>query len=112
VASAGPALGKSGRHPWTLAVLGVAHAGAGRADLAEAVYAELQVRWRQERTQCFWIADVAAALGRTEEAMAWATRAVEEREPFGLFMSRWPGFSEVVEGHPGLPGLLAKLGIA
>ena len=109
IAGASSVLQGSGRHPWILGALGVAQAGAGDSDVAEAIYAELQARVRMEYVQPFWLAYVAGSLGKLEEAIAWSRKSVEEKDPMALFIARWPGFREVVETHPVFPDLLRAL---
>lgn len=101
----------SGRHPWILGTLGVAHAACGNSELADAVLAELQARVRLEYVQPFWLAYLASVLGRPEEAVAWAKRAIEEYDPMALFVTRWPGLTETLRVHRDYPTLTRALNI-
>jgi tetratricopeptide (TPR) repeat protein len=109
IASAHTALRMSGRHPWALGVLGVAYASADDREKAEAVYDELRARRRLEYMQPFWLAYLASALGRPDEAMAWARRGAVERDPMCVFLKRWPEFGTALREHPDYPTLLTEL---
>ncbi|MEZ4649401.1 MAG: protein kinase [Candidatus Eisenbacteria bacterium] len=100
-----------GRHTWTLGALGVAYANAGRLELAEAVYDELEARRRQDYVPPFSLANVASALGRIDDMRMWTKRAVDERDPMVVFVTRWPGLSENLRKHVDYPALLRSIGI-
>ncbi|MCA9758900.1 MAG: protein kinase [Candidatus Eisenbacteria bacterium] len=100
-----------GRHTWTLGALGVAYANAGRPELAEAVYDELEARHRQDYVPPFSLANVASALGRIDDMRMWTKRAVDERDPMVVFVTRWPGLSENLRKHVDYPAFLESIGI-
>ncbi len=101
----------SGRHPLALATSIIAHVKAGKGQIAEALWAELQARARTEWVQSFWLAAVEGMIGDRDRAMALAFRAVEERDPFAIAAKTWPHW-EALRSHPEFPTLLEKLGLA
>jgi serine/threonine-protein kinase len=108
----GPALLTSagGRHPWTLVLHVLAHAGLGHAEAALAAYQELEARSRWEYVGAAWVAAAAAALGRLDEGMAHARRAVRERDPFVLHALSMPWWAPLRQ-HPEFDSLVAEIGI-
>lgn len=99
----------SGRHLWTLGALAMGYAAAGRPDLVRAVHDELDARARMEFIAPAWRAAVAAAAGLVDEGMGLLETAVEERDPFCIFMNAMPVWGPL-RGHPGYPALVAKMG--
>jgi hypothetical protein len=74
---------------------------------ARAVFDELEARSRHEFVSPFWIAAVAAAAGRGEDARRYAKRSVIERESIVVLariLPQWDGvrampwFEDVVRG--------------
>ena len=100
----------SGRHHWTLAAIGVAHAGAGDRVRAQAIYDELAARARSEYMQPFHLCYLACALDDAETAMAWALRGAEERDAMSIFSLGWPGVHAVLSAHPDHATLLKAIG--
>jgi serine/threonine-protein kinase len=100
---------ESGRHLWTLGALAMAYASAGRPDLARAVYDELDARSRMEFVAPAWRAAVAGAAGRLDEGIRLLASAVEERDPFCIFMNAMPVWGPL-RGHPGFPALVGRMG--
>ena len=100
-------LASSGRHPWVLGTVGWSYGASGDAEKARAVHDELSARARYETIGPFWLATTAAAAGLDDEAIAWAERAVVERDALVVHaraMPVWdrvrahPRFSEIVRG--------------
>jgi hypothetical protein len=75
------ALRVSGRNPWALGLLAWTHGQAGRADLAAAVFDEMEGRSRHEFMGPFWLATAAEAAGRRDAALRMVQRAMDERDP-------------------------------
>jgi tetratricopeptide (TPR) repeat protein len=82
VATGETALVMSGRHPWGMATLATTFADWGRAQQAESVYTEMQVRAQRYYVQPAVLAIAAAAAGRRDEAIAHVRTAFEIRDPF------------------------------
>jgi tetratricopeptide (TPR) repeat protein len=110
IAAADPALLMLGRHPWALASLALAHAAAGDAEAAEAVYGELAARAKTGFVQPFWLATAALAIGRLEEAVALARRSVAEHDPIVLLANRLPEWAPLRQ-RPDMIALLRDLGL-
>ena len=100
-------LGASGRHPWSLGMLGWTYGRAGRGELAGAVYVELEGRSRHECVSPGWLAVAAGSAGLAEESIRWAERAVAEGDavvlwarslPFWDFVREHPRFQDVMRG--------------
>jgi serine/threonine-protein kinase len=108
----GPALlvSAGGRHPWTLVLHVVAHAGLGHNEVATAAYEELDARSRWEYVGAAWVAAAAASLGRLDEAMAHARRAIAECDPFVIHAKTMPWWRPL-RAHPGFDALVAEIGI-
>ena len=81
IAMAPAVLNASGRHIWTLGLLGWSYAQRGQVDRARAAYDEAEGRSRHEFVSPFWLAGLAASVGLWDEARAHAARAVRERDP-------------------------------
>ncbi len=110
IAAAAPAL-LMGRHPWVLASLGLAYAGAGNKAAAEAVYAELQARAGMGFVQPFWLATAALATDRRDEAVAMVERSVAEHDPIVGWLKRLPEWAPL-RTDPRIERLLVRLGMA
>jgi Flp pilus assembly protein TadD len=100
-----------GRNPWTLAGVPGAYVQRGELALAEAVYVELQARAQTEEVSRFVLSFAAEALGRTDEAIAYAIESVERSDGTGPYWTRAPFFSDTLRAHPRHPELLGKLGL-
>jgi serine/threonine-protein kinase len=100
-----------GRNPWTLAGVPSAYVQRGEPALAEAVYAELQARAQTEEVSRFVLSFAADALGRTDEAIAYAIESVERCDNTGPYWTRAPFFSDVLRAHPRYPELLRAIGV-
>jgi serine/threonine-protein kinase len=91
-----PALAMSERHPWALSSLVSIHAAGGRLEEARAAFAELQARSTHAYVQPSVLGTAAAGLGDRDQAVAFAQRALTERDPFFVMMARtWPSWDPV-----------------
>jgi tetratricopeptide (TPR) repeat protein len=99
-------LASSGRNPWALGTLALAHVRMGSTALARAVYDEMEARSRQEFVSPFWLAAAAGHIGLMDEAARHARTGLEEREPLMVLflrMAEWepmrelPVFTEIRE---------------
>ncbi len=102
-------LARSGRHPWSLALLAFAYAEWGRSADANAIYAELSARAKREYIGPFSLAASAAAAGYMDEAMAHAQEAFTSREP-NLISAR-SFASKHLRQDPRFTELLARMGL-
>jgi tetratricopeptide (TPR) repeat protein len=109
IATAPTALAISGRHPFVMAPLAMAHAGLGNTEIAEAIREEMLARARMEYVPKFWLATIVAAAGHLDEAMQLAEQAIDERDPMVLLAAHMPEWAPL-RGHPGFGALLQKLG--
>ena len=100
-----------GRSPWVLGCVPRAYVQRGEQALAEAVYVELQARAQTEDVSRFTLAFAADALGRTDEAIAYAIESVQRCDNAGPYWTRAPFFSEALRAHPRYPELLQKIGL-
>ena len=89
----------SGRHPWALGLLAWTHGRAGSTKKAHAVYDELAARARHEFVSPAWLAISAGSAGLEAEWIAWAERAVAERDALVLWAGAMP-FWDPVRAHP------------
>jgi len=106
----GPALlASSGRQVWLIVVLTWAHAGFGNASISRALYDELDARSRSEYVSRAWQSAAAIAVGRLDEAMGLARRAVEDRDAFVL-LTRHFWFFEPLWNRPDFQELLDRIG--
>lgn len=83
----------------------------GEQALAEAVYVELQARAQTEEVSRFVVSIAADALGRTDEAIAYAIESVERCDSTGPYRTRAPFFSDTLRAHPRYPELLRAIGL-
>lgn len=91
VAAATTMLSAFGRHPYPMMALALASGAAGRRDMAEAVYAELDARSRTEYVQPMVLAVAALGAGRLPDVFRNVREAVEIRDPFfALLAQYWP----------------------
>ncbi len=100
-----------GRSPWVLGCVPRAYVQRGEPALAEAVYAELQARAQTEEVSRFLLSFAADALGRTDEAIAFAIESVERCDGTGPYWTRAPFFSDALRAHPRYPELLRAIGL-
>ena len=110
IAAGDPVLLMSGRHPWALAALALAHAASGDPEGARAVYGELSARAKTGYVQPFWLATAALAIGNLDEAVALVRRSVVERDPIVLLANRLPEWAPLHQ-RPDMIALLRDLGL-
>jgi len=111
------ALGISGRHSWALTTLVSIYAAWNKPDNARAVYRELEARGARDYIQPAMLASAAAAVGEMDRAIAFAQKALDDKDPLFVLLARtWPDyeplradsrFQEIVS-KLGLPGWEAK----
>ncbi len=92
----------SGRHPWAMCEIAVAHLATGNHDAADAIYSELKARARLEPIQPTPMALAATCAGKLEDAIALCHRAVDERDAHIRWatVERWKGWAPLY-AHPG-----------
>lgn len=111
IQAAEPAFLMSGRHPWILASLALAHAGAGHDEVAAAIRAELEARGKTGFVQPFWLATAALATGDDEAAVTRVSQSVAVRDPVVFFVNRLPEWQRLRD-HPGIVSARRELGLA
>ena len=100
----------SGRSPWNLATLGMAHGKAGRQDEAEAILKELQAMSdRGYRTEVE-MAIVHTGLGDASEAIDWLEKAYE-RGDAGLSNLQWVPLFDELRADPRFQALIERLNL-
>jgi serine/threonine-protein kinase len=110
VVAARAMLSTFGRHPWPMMALALASDAAGRRDMAEAVYTELDARSRTEYVQPMVRAIAALGGGRPAEAFRNLREAVEIRDPFfALLALHWPPLARV-RAEPEFVQILREIG--
>ena len=100
-----------GRSPWVLLGLPKAYVQRGEPALAEAMYVELQARAQTEEVSRFVMSIAADALGRTDEAIAYAIESVERCDNTGPYWTRAPFLSDALRAHPRYPELPRAMGL-
>jgi TolB-like protein/Tfp pilus assembly protein PilF len=96
------ALAMSGRHAWSMMVLALTLADWGKAADADAVYCEMRARARREYVSPVTLAIAASAAAREEEAIAYARKAYEIRDPNCQNFFKYFSSSGRLEGYPWL----------
>jgi len=90
------AIAMSGRHCWAVIGLASLYGAWNKPDEARVVYDELITRSASEYIQPGMLAIAASAVGETAQAIALAQRAVDERDPIFVIISRtWPEFKKL-----------------
>jgi pentatricopeptide repeat protein len=90
------ALAISGRHHWALSTMVSIYAAWGKPDAALALWRELEARGAREYVQPSILAEAAAGVGEIDQAIALATRALEERDPLLVMIARsWHGYDRL-----------------
>jgi serine/threonine-protein kinase len=100
-----------GRSAYVLAGVPSAYVQRGERALAEAVYVELQARAQTEEVSRFVLSFAADALGRTDEAIAYAIESVQRCDNQGPYWTRAAFFSDALRAHPRYPELLKAIGL-
>ena len=88
--------------------LASALARAGRPEEAAAIYQELAKRSATEHISPAQLALAASAGGLRDEALSWAAKAWEMRDPFFYFARFYPDF-EWLRGEPEFQTILGKM---
>jgi adenylate cyclase len=105
------ALAMSGRHSWSMAILGVALADLGKSEDADGVYAEMLVRARRQYMSPALLAVAASAAGKEDEAIRHAREAFEIRDPAcEPYFSRHFAISARLYRYPRFCELLSEVG--
>jgi serine/threonine-protein kinase len=104
------AIAKSGGTPEMTAGLAQAHARAGDLDRARALQAEMVAAATTRHVPQGLVAQVHAALGAIEPAVAALERAAEAREPELVLLGVRPAYAPL-RGHPRFDALRARVGV-
>ena len=90
------ALALSGRHAWALTALTSIYSAWGKPDEARAVFRELEVRGSREYIQPAMLTAAAASLQETDQAIAFAQQALDDRDPLFVLLARtWPDYNNI-----------------
>jgi serine/threonine-protein kinase len=98
------------RHPWFLGRLGVASAMVGDRETAQAVFNELEARSHTDYVQKIWLAVIAAALGRVDEAIDLMHQGIKDRDPISVWVVVLPECAPL-RAHPRYAELLHDIGL-
>ena len=100
----------SGRHPWSVASLGLAYADWGRTSEAKALYMELQWRAKREYVQPIALAWAASAMEDQGAAIQFAQEAYQRRDPTMIAAKR---FSEMarLRKDPNFQKIITAVGL-
>jgi serine/threonine-protein kinase len=99
-----------GRGYTSLYNLGLAHAVAGHFEAARSILAELETLAGRERRAPSRIGLLYAHLGDLDTAFFWVNRALEQRDPWSLWMNVSPG-SSLLRSDPRFPDVLRRLNL-
>ena len=111
VAVAELGLALSGRHSWVLTTLVGIYASWGKLDRAREVYREVEARCAREYIQPAILAPAAAAIGDMDQAIAFAQRALQEKDPiFVMLVRTWPAYTQL-RANPRFLEIVGKLNL-
>jgi serine/threonine-protein kinase len=99
-----------GRVPFTLAGLAIGHAASGDAPRARALLAELEAQSSRHYVAAYYVAQVLAALGEREPALAALERALEEKVHW-LATIRLDPSLDTLRGDPRFDEIVRRVGI-
>jgi TolB-like protein/Tfp pilus assembly protein PilF len=99
-----------GRWGMTLGALGIAHAAAGHAAVAQDVIGELESSPLCTESCAFYTALIVAALGDPTAALQWASRSLARRDHLMPLFLRSASF-QLLQGEPGFADLLRMMNI-
>ena len=97
-------------NPMLVSALGVSYACGGRYAEAEELIEELKNRSEREYIAQHHIAEIYLALNRTNEALEWFERAVEEHNPLVMGMAVAPHY-DPLRNEPRFRALLRKMNL-
>jgi tetratricopeptide (TPR) repeat protein len=80
----------SGRHPFAISTMAIAHADLGKNNAARAAYEELLARSSRQFIAPTQLALTAYAAGEKDIAFTFMTRACDDRDPFLPLLAGWP----------------------
>ena len=103
------ALGMSGRHIWTLASAAAIYARWGKATDATALFREAEIRAGREYMQASMLCAAAVAVGDTDQAIAYAHQAVDERDPLFVMLARSFPLYDGLRADPRFGAIIADL---
>ena len=110
VEALGKAIALPGRQTWSLMELALSSLATGDRLRAEAIYEELVTRSANEYVSLVSLANVTAALGRTDEAFEWLDRAYEERDALLTWVRVAPHY-DPLRDDPRFSSFLEKMGL-
>jgi len=99
-----------GHVPFSRGDLGYALAVAGRRDEAERMLSDLERKRSEGYFPAFPIAEIELGLGRTDAAMEWLERGVEERQ-IGYYFPAVDPFYDPVQSHPRFRNVIRRLNL-
>lgn len=94
--------------PGSMGYTGQIWAMTGRRSEARAEIERLRVLSQERYVPAYDIATVHAALGDTDETLAWLDRAIDERSTLVSWLP-WDPIFDGIRGHPRYQGLLQRL---
>jgi tetratricopeptide (TPR) repeat protein len=99
-----------GRHPLSLATLGLAYASAGRTSDVQKLAEELRGLAEKTYVANIYFAVICLSLGEIEKGLDWAEKAVDEYETtIAFFLCLW--VFDPVRSHPRYRALLRKMNL-
>lgn len=110
-AAAERALSLSGRHCWAMTTLISIYTAWGKRENALAAYLELEERSKREYIQPSMLLEAAAAVGKVDQALAFAQQALDDNDPLFVLMARlWPSYDSL-RNNSNFLKIVSKLGL-
>jgi len=104
------AMAQFGRHSWLMMGWSIGLARAGRPEVADALFQELEARARTSFVQPMPRATAAFGANRFDDMFRLLNEAYETRDPLlALMGGNWPPF-DVIRGRPEYRAVLARMG--
>jgi tetratricopeptide (TPR) repeat protein len=104
------AIGRFGRHSWLMMGWAAGLRRAGRPDIADALFQELEARARTAYVQPMTRASAGFAANRIDDAIRLLNEAYDVGDPLlPLVIAHWRAFDPLRE-HPGYRALLERMG--
>ena len=100
----------AGRHPWSLAEMGIAHVRSGDMGQGLALHEELVARSNVEFAAPTHLACLCGELGKTEQAFEFLERAYEVRDAWMIFLRFWH-YYDSLRGDPRFDEMITRVGI-